>query len=408
MKKPLIVILAGGTGSSFLPIKTNKTLIPFLGKPIIQHTIEMVESAGFNEALIITNPDNEQWLSNYQPFNITLRTKIVPPKGMGDAILQAQNDIGSEPCIVLNACDIVSTTLLKDFYNYAKNYKNCVTGLEVTQYFPGGYLKLRDDRAIDIVEKPGEGNEPSNMLNLVIHFFVNPKEFMHHLQNEETSDSQYENALKKIMQQNSVAFYKYKGPWSKLKYSFHTLDVMNTLLDIKLKNHTARSASVSSRASITGKVYIDEGAVIDDFAVIKGPTYIGKNVHIGSNVLVRQSTIESDSVIGFGSEIARSYVGPNCMLHHNFVGDTVLEKDINPSWGTTFANLRTDKKTIMLKLPNKKIDTKREKLGAVVAAGVFMGVNCSVMPGVTIGRNATIYPSSTIFNAIKEDDVAKA
>lgn len=397
MKKPIIIILSAGIGKSFVPIATNKTLFKFLGKPVLQHTIEMAESAGFDRALIITNPENESWLRHYQPFNITIHTKIATANGMGDCLLQAYNEIADNPCIVLNACDFFEPNFLRDFYNFAKNTKFCITGYEVSSYFPAGYLKITQERAVDIVEKPKEGEEPSNLINLVAHYFSKPQQFLNLIQKEELCDIQYENALKKLFQQESVAVYRYKGLWSKLKYSFHILDVMNTLLSTRVKNHVSRSAVVSSKCSISGKVFIDDGAVIDDFAVIKGPSYIGKNVHIGSNVLIRQSSIENNSTVGFGSEVARSYVGPSCMLHHNFVGDSVLEENVNPSWGTTFANLRSDKKTVMLKLPNKKLDTKKTKLGAIVAKNVFMGVNCSVMPGVTIAENVKIKPGSVVF-----------
>jgi len=87
--KPLVVILAGGIGKSFAPLSINKTLIPIFGKPMLQHVIEMAEFSGFQEALIITNTENETWLSSYQPFNITLRTRKVNPTGMGAALLQA-------------------------------------------------------------------------------------------------------------------------------------------------------------------------------------------------------------------------------------------------------------------------------------------------------------------------------
>ena len=107
--------------------------------------------------------------------------------------------------------------------------------------------------------------------------------------------------------------------------------------------------------------------------------------------------IEADSTIGFGSEIARSYIGPRCMLHHNFIGDSVLESDVNPSWGTTTANLRLDKKEVRLKLPNGEyIETGKKKLGAVIAKGAFLGVNCSIMPGVAIEKDASVKPNTVI------------
>ncbi len=407
MKKPLVVILAGGIGKSFKPLTINKTLIPILGKPMLQHTIEMVESAGFHEALIITNRDNEEWLASYQPFNITLRTNIVKPTGMGDALLQTEHEIGNNPILVINACDVIDPAFLKVLQQKTYNSYAYITGLETESYFPGGYIRMEGTRTTGLVEKPGEGNEPSNLLNLVFHYFSEPQDFFGFLKKTPTTDDQYEKALNDLMQQRHIDVVPYDGPWKKIKYSHHVLDMTQILLQLRNNNHIARSAYVSPKAVIEGNVVVDENAHIDAFAVIKGPAYIGKNAKVGNHALVRQSTIEAHSVVGFGTEVARSYVGPNCMLHKNFIGDSVLESDINPSWGTTLANWRLDQAPIHMSLPDEQILTEKTKLGAILAKGAFLGVNCSVMPGVTIGKNAKIYPGKVVMEPVKDEEVVK-
>lgn len=407
MKKPLVVILAGGLGTSFAPLSLNKTLLPIYGKPMLQHTIEMVEAAGFHEALIITNEENEKWLETYQPFNITLQTQIVKPTGMGDALLQAEHIIGNQPILVLNACDLVDPIFLKGISSKMESTYAFVSGLRVKEYFLGGYIKMSGTKATGIVEKPGKGNEPSDLINLVIHYFSEPETFFGLLKRTETNDEQYEIALGKLMQERHIDVMEYEGPWKKLKYPFHVLDMMELILKMKAKSHVDRTAYVSPHAVIEGEVYIDEHAHIDAGAVIKGPAYIGRRAKVGNHSLVRQSVVEEGSIVGFGSEVARSYIGPHCMLHQNFVGDSVLESDINPSWGTTFANWRLDNANIRLNLPDNQIETSRNKLGAVVAKGAFLGVNCSVMPGVTIGKNARIYPGKVISKPVRDDETVK-
>lgn len=396
MKKPLIVILAGGIGKSFAPISTDKTLLPFCGKPILQHTIEMAESADFNEALIITNEENEKWLSSYQPFNITLQTHIVRPDGMGSALLEAADHLYNRSIIIINAVDAVEPSFMKEFKMNIQNSYAAITGLKTNKYFPAGYIKKEGKRVLEIIEKPGEGNEPSNLINLVFHYFSDSTDLIQVLKTLETSDDQYEKALNILMQQKQIDLLEYKGLWKKLKNPNNVLDVMDVFLKTRVKKFVSRSAYVSPHAVLEGEVYIDEGSHIDAFAVLKGPVYIGKNVKIGNHSLVRQSVIEENSVVGFSSEVARSYIGKNCMLHNNFVGDSILESNVNPSWGTTFANYRLDKKEIKIKVGDKMIPTGREKFGAVVAKDVFLGVNCSVMPGVTIPEGEKIYPGSII------------
>ena len=74
MKTPTFVILAGGAGKRFQPLTINKTLLPMLGKTLIQHTLEMIERVGGKKIIITTNSENHKWLTNYKnsELDITL------------------------------------------------------------------------------------------------------------------------------------------------------------------------------------------------------------------------------------------------------------------------------------------------------------------------------------------------
>ncbi len=399
MNKPLVVILAGGSGKSFRPFVLNKTLIPFLGKPLLQHVIEAVEQSGFRDAIVVTNSENESWLSTYQPFNITIQTKIQnEPLGMADGLMGIRNEIDSRPILIMNAVDYIDPIFYKRIYQKTLSSEAFITGMKVEKNLPMGYLEIVSGRPRGIVEKPMKGAEPSEYINLVLHYFADPNELLSTISGTSShNDDQYERALTTYMKSHDVDLMTYDSYWQKLKYSFDVLDMMELFLKHRSKKHRATTAYVSPHAFVEGDVFIDEYAHIDAYAVIKGPCYIGRSVRIGNHTLVRQSMIEEESVIGFGSEVARSYIGPKCQLHHNFIGDSVLESNVNPSWGTTMANLRLDKKEIRLKLPNGEfIETGKKKLGAMVAKGAFLGVNCSIMPGVSIGANTQLAPGSVV------------
>lgn len=408
MTKPLVIILAGGEGKNFYPLTVNKTLLPILGKPVLQHAIEMVEQSGFPRALIVTNPQNEDWLSTYQPFNITLQTHVQQRvTGMAQALLEIEQEISNQPIMVMNAVDMIDPTFFKLLYRETLESYAFVTGMKVKNHFPGGYLSVQGNKALEIIEKPEAGREPSDLVNLVFHYFSEPQRFIAELKKVGAHDDGYEQALSHLMKERDIAVVPYTGYWQKLKHSYNVVDMVDIMLKYRIKNHLARSAYVSKHAVIEGEVYIDEDARVESFAVIKGPAYIGRKAVIGNHALVRQSVIEEGAVVGFGSEVARSYVGPRCMLHQNFIGDSVLESDINPSWGTTTGNLRLDGKAIALKLPDKKVQTERTKLGAIIAKGAFFGINCSIMPGVTVGQRANVYPGKVLFNAVAENEVVK-
>ena len=400
---PLFVILAGGQGKRFAPFTTDKTLFPLLGKPLIQHTFEQIERIGGRKILVITNKENQDYISNYQsPLSIDC---VLQPKslGMGDALLLAADKIGNQPCIVMNAIDMVDDMLLIDLLNKSKDSYAVITGKKVNSYFPGGYLELnQENQSIrSIIEKPGEGNEPSNLINLVFHYFSQPQEFIELLRTTTThQDDLYERALDELMRRQPVSFLAYNHYWQALKYSYMVLDMMSLFLRTKVRTFTADSAKISASAVISGPVYISKGVTIYENAVVKGPVFLGENVIVGDGASIRESVVEESAVIGFGSEVTRSYIGPRCALHHNYIGDSVLESDVNPSYGTCTANWRLDNGTVKVEYPSGKVDTGKLKMGALIAKDVFCGIHCSIMPGVMIGEGAKIHPNRVLYENV--------
>lgn len=411
MKQITVVILAGGIGRRFVPFTLNKTLFPFLGKPLLQHTIENVLAGGFSDILVVTSSENDEWVKEYSESTQKNIRHIIQnePWGMGNALFSLQSEIGTNPCLVINAVDIVGTTLFSSLFSYIE--KNDPYGLTVGKkmdtYFSGGYIVLKDEKAIGVIEKPKPDQRQSTMVKLVFDYFSKPHDFIDRLKSVNSpADDQYEQILTSLMQEQQFDVFSYDDLWQKLTYTYTVLSMMD-MFATTLQPFIDPTARISPQASLSGNVYVDEGAIVHEGAVIKGPCYIGKRAIIGNHTLVRHSFVESESVIGFGSEVSRSYIGPRCKLHHNYIGDSILESDINPSYGTCTANMRLDGNIVFLQLPQEKIDTGRAKLGAVIAKGVFCGIHCSLMPGVTIGANAKIYPGVVVSKPVEENEVRK-
>ncbi len=400
--KPTAVLLAGGIGTRFTPFLTNKTMWPICGKTALQHNIELVQSAGIEKIVVVGNKQNEQYLHSYQTTSPNLVYRLQNDAlGMADALKTVGDLISRDPILVLNSIDFFDTNLIKSMCDQVEKEhpKLLVGGMKTSRHLPLGYFAFEGERVSGVVEKPAPEAEPSDTVKLTLDYFEDPEEFIalfDRYTSAKDKDQQYELALDVLLKQYGADIV-YSTYWSKLKYPFFVLDVMDTFLSHRIEKFVHHSAHISPHALIEGKVYIDENARIDAFAVVKGPAYIGKNVLIGNHALVRHSTIEEGAVVGFGTEVARSYVGPDCQLHHAFVGDSVLEKAVNMSWGTVTTNLRLDRKSVRCKLPDgTMIPTDKVKLGAMIAQGVFVGSNVCTMPGVCIGANANILPGSMV------------
>lgn len=407
MKTPIFVVLAGGVGKNFSPLVTPKSIFPFFGKPLITHVIELVEKAGAKKVIVVCNEENKTIVENLNKKTLEVRTVLqTEANGQAAAIkLVAPLIEDDQSIIILNAVDLIDERALKNFIKKTVGSYACILGMRVKEYFPGGYLQINGEKLMGIIEKPKKGEEPSDVANLFFHYFSKPKKLFDLIAKQAGSDDAYERSLDNLMQSEEIRFVIYDGYWQKLKQSHHVLDMSKLFLNHKLKNKISRKAFIDKLAKIDGPVQIEAGAKIMAGAVIKGPSYIGKNVIVGNHTLIRDSIVEEGSVIGFGSEVARSYIGPNCSLHHNFIGDSVLEANVNPSYGTCTANLRFDSEKIRMRLamPNSEdllIETDKAKFGSVMAKGVFLGINCSILPGISFGENATAYPGSVISKAV--------
>jgi bifunctional UDP-N-acetylglucosamine pyrophosphorylase/glucosamine-1-phosphate N-acetyltransferase len=106
--------------------------------------------------------------------------------------------------------------------------------------------------------------------------------------------------------------------------------------------------------------------------------------------------IGAGSVVGFASEVARSWVGEKCWFHRNYVGDSVLEGRVAMGAGAVTANLRLDEGEVESVVKGKKTATGRVKLGLMSGAGVKIGVNSAVMPGVKIGGGSFLGPGTVL------------
>jgi NDP-sugar pyrophosphorylase family protein len=403
-----VIILAGGEGKRMWPIQQEKYLLPFLGQPLIYHTLKRIaDGINFDQVIIVTKEAAKDQIFQIAS-NLGIQFQIAiqgEPKGMADAILSAKEYLNGE-ILIINAEDILEEKIYQDVLTTASDTQADVVlpGLKVGKYFPGGYLKVEGDRVQGIVEKPGEGSEPSDLVKVVVDYFKDGVALIEYLQKVSTEkDDAYEIAIAQMITDGlDVRFSKYNGVWIPLKYPWQVLDITAKFLST-IEQQISPGANVSEKAVIEGDVVIEEGAKVFEGAVIKGPCYIGKNVIVGNNSMVRESILEEGVVTGFNSDITRSYIGPDSWFHTNYIGDSVIEGDFGMGSGAVLANLRLDDHTIRVKIGEDLVDSGRHKLGLIAGKGSRVGVNASTMPGVKIGSNSLVGPGVTLYEDVKDN-----
>ena len=408
-----VVFLCGGVGKRMFPITEDKFLLEFLGKTLLEHQIEVAKKAGLTDFIVVTGTRNVGRVENIMAAIPGIRVELAiqeEPSGIANALESAARLLDDE-IIVANPNDVFdgsAYTRLLDAHR-SNNALSYMLGYEVDDYFPGGYLEIKPpDTLTHIVEKPGKGNEPSNLVNILVHLHTDPEKLLSHVANVRTNgDDVYELAIDSMVKENqTIRVVPFTDSWTPIKYPWHIFSVVQQFLD-RTPGYIAPTASISEKATVDGKVYIDENVRIFEDAVIRGPVYIGRNSVIGNGSLVRSySHIGADCVVGFSTEVKGSYIGDGCWFHMCYVGDSIIGEGCSFGANTVFANWRFDEKNISVRVNGKQLDSGLNKLGAIVGKNCRSGVNASIMPGVKVGPNSIVGPQVCLTKDLELDSIA--
>jgi bifunctional UDP-N-acetylglucosamine pyrophosphorylase/glucosamine-1-phosphate N-acetyltransferase len=409
MSQPVVLVLAGGASNRFWPLR-DKPLLEFGSASLIERHLRMLQSQGCGRFVIVVRPETKERVSALlETAGIDAQVADQEEaKGMADAVLSARRFLDDEPLYITQAQDIVDgrlhESMLSAWAKRATDVSGLLAAAKVESYFPGGYLMLDGDRVTGVIEKPGAGNEPSNVVNIVAHIFSSSRDLMGQLERESAvpgSDDAYERALTGLMAERDLRAVVYEGRWQALKYPWHVLDVMDLLLERWAAGEESPGDGYEEREP---GVFIGRDVRIFPGSHVVAPALIGHGVVIGHNSLVRGSLIGPRCVIGFGSEVARSYLAEGVELHHNYVGDSVFDRETSMGYGAVTANFRLDGRTVPMFVGRERMDTGRGKLGLIFGAGSKLGVNTSTMPGVKIGAGSIIGPNMRVTRDVPDGE----
>lgn len=194
------IIPVAGFGTRFLPATKAqpKEMLPVVDKPVIQYIVEEAVAAGIKQIIFITN-QNKRAIEDHFDRNFELEYRLREkgdkktlgqmldisdlarfvyirqrsPKGDGDAILQARDLIGDEPCAVFFGDDLVDAKVpaIKQLMKVYEKYGDPVVAVApcpkaaLSRYGIVGGAPV-DHNTLHIktfVEKPSPEKAPSNL-----------------------------------------------------------------------------------------------------------------------------------------------------------------------------------------------------------------------------------------------------
>ncbi len=382
-----VILLAAGQSTRLDPIE-DKNLLEFAGKSLIEHRIAALKKANMRDIVVVGGRHNlEQLKTILKKYkNVMVIEQENLKDGMAGGVLAGNRVIKHKNVMVVSTNDVFDYSLFEKALAVAKQSDDgVIVGKRVSKYFPGGYLKFDKKMYVtDIIEKPGEGKEPSDIVNMVLHIYNDFPKFIDFLSKATgKADDRYERALDKYIKKGKakIKVFKYNGYWQPIKFPWHILEVMRYFMS-ENEHKIDRTADVSKFAHLKGQVYIGPKVKVFENAIIHGPAYIGEGAIIATNALVRESMIGNNCVVGFATEVARSYLNHDVWMHSNYIGDSVIDHNVSFGAGTVLGNLRFDEECVKVKIKGDRQCSGINKLGAIIGSGVRFGVNCSTNPGV--------------------------
>lgn len=390
------VILAAGEGRRMRPLTYTrpKVMLPIANKPILEHLLVSMKTAGIKEFTFIVGYHSEtirDYFSNGEKWGVSI-DYITQRKQLGTAHAPglAERFVGNKFLLangdIIVRSEDLGRILAKDKITLSLVEVEDTSGLGVVEVEGNNVKRIHEK-----VERP-----PSNLVNAGIYLLTSDI-FPAINRTGRSPRGEYEltDSLQLLVDEDYDVSWIRIDHWLDVSYPWDLLEANETLLaEIGQQN----LGTVEENVIIRGPVSIGKGTVVRANSYLKGPVVIGENCEIGPNCYIRASTAIGDNChIGNAIEVKNSIImGNTNILHNNYIGDSIIGAGCNFGAGTKIANLRFDKKIITI----DNIDTRRRKLGAILGDGVQTGINASINVGSLIGNDTFIGPGASVTGEI--------
>ncbi len=385
------VILAAGkcTDMFVLTDSRPKPMIPIAGKPMLVHLLNALRDADVKDITIVVGYKENlfrDYFSNGSRFGVSIDYYHRPDGEEYGSTLIRMADMFTEPFLLLESNGLLGVS---EITRMISPYR-CSSGINSKNLTSRDYFG-----SASVLKEPDITPEPALSYTGIYYFHPRVFDAIRCSTPIGVDECDFSKPLNALLEQNVVQSYCLMDCWQRLRYPWDLLEANEELMkSIAVRN----DGIIEPGVQILGKVSIGVNSRVHSGSYIVGPVIIGDGCDIGPNCYLRaNTTIGDDCHIGAASEVKNSIVMRGTKIpHHNYVGDSVIGENCNLGSGTKIANLRLDKKNVII----KGIDTGRRKMGAILGDGVQTGINASIDDGSLLGDGVMVGPGAIVHGEI--------
>ncbi len=132
--------------------------------------------------------------------------------------------------------------------------------------------------------------------------------------------------------------------------------------------------------------------------MLRGPLIVGEGCEIRTGAYLRGKVVLGRGcVVGAHTEVKTAILLDHAHApHQNYVGDSILGRDVNLGAGTILSNVKNIGREVTFKHEGETVRTGLRKFGAVLGDGCRTGCNTVLNPGVLMGPGCVTYTNVSL------------
>src|ERR687887_2808193 len=288
------VVMAGGEGTRLRPLTSNqpKPMVPIVGKPCMEHILELLRQHGFEEVIVTVAflPQAiRSYFGNGESLGLTMEYSVEEsPLGTAGSVRLASDRLDDTFLVISGdaLCDIDLGALVA--FHREKEAAVTIGLMSVDNPLEFGIVVTDEDGRIErFLEKPSWGQVFSDTINTGI--YVLEPEVLRHVPADRPYD--FSKELFPLLLEMGRPLYGYvcDGYWQDIgnldQYRQANFDALEERVRLNVPGIRLR-----------GNIWIGEGVEVDDLEGVEGPAYLGNYCRISPSTSIGEYSVLSNSV----------------------------------------------------------------------------------------------------------------
>ena len=326
------VILAGGAGTRLRPLTyaRRKELVPLLDRPLLEYRFINLRDHGVIDIVLACSQgahEIEAHFGDGASLGVNLRYSYEDrPLGSGRAVKEAARAAGASGTLVVCNGDILTNVELTGMIerHRATGATLSISLSPVDDPWHFGVVEVDDQLGISrFIEKPAEGEEPSNLINAGTWLWE--PEVLDRIPDDDSAirDGFSERVLFPGIIGDGLHVQGFlEDLWVDVgapdRYMRATaLLLERTAAQLGASVIVLEGASIAEDADVSGLVYVGRGARIESGARVVGPSVLGHGAVVAPRATVEGSVLWEESSVGEAAVVVDSIVGAGVEIGAN-------------------------------------------------------------------------------------------